>query len=64
VVLRAGTQVTGVELLDHVRTHLARYKVPRAVDFVTALPRNANGKIQKFEIRDKEWAGHPSRIQG
>ena len=33
------------------RTHLARYKVPREVVFVDQLPRNATGKILKRELR-------------
>ena len=35
----------------YVRDHLARYKVPRAVTFVDALPRNATGKVLKRELR-------------
>jgi fatty-acyl-CoA synthase len=44
--------------------HIARFKVPKAVEFVDALPRTATGKPQKFELREQEWAGHSSRIQG
>jgi fatty-acyl-CoA synthase len=34
------------------------------VDFVEALPKTSTGKMQKFALREKEWAGHVSRIQG
>jgi fatty-acyl-CoA synthase len=64
VVLRAGEQVTERELLDHVRTYLAGYKTPGAVEFIIALPKTSTGKTQKFELREKEWAGHTSRIRG
>ncbi len=51
VSLERGAQLSEAELQDHVRTHLARYKVPREVVFVEALPRNATGKILKRELR-------------
>jgi fatty-acyl-CoA synthase len=38
------------ELKDWVRTHLARYKVPREIVFLDELPRNATGKIMKREL--------------
>ncbi len=38
------------ELKDHVKTNLARYKVPREIVFVDELPRNATGKILKREL--------------
>ena len=38
--------------------------MPKAVEFIDELPRTATGKPQKFALREKEWAGHSSRIQG
>ena len=40
------------EIIDHCRKHLASYKKPTAVVLAGALPRNANGKVQKFKIRE------------
>ncbi len=54
VVLRADAEATAKELQDHVRDHLARFKVPREVVFVDALPRNAAGKVLKRELRARE----------
>jgi fatty-acyl-CoA synthase len=51
VSLESGTQLSEAQLQDHVRAHLARYKVPREVVFVDQLPRNATGKILKRELR-------------
>ena len=50
--------------IDHVRGRIARYKAPDEVDFVDELPKTSTGKIQKFELRDREWAGQTSRIKG
>ncbi|MEC7946870.1 MAG: AMP-binding protein [Myxococcota bacterium] len=50
VVLHEPTETTA--LLDHCRTRLARYKQPRELRRVGALPRNTMGKVQKHRIRD------------
>jgi enamine deaminase RidA (YjgF/YER057c/UK114 family) len=39
------------ELQDFVKAQLAPYKYPRAVEFVTALPRTLTGKLQRFKLR-------------
>jgi fatty-acyl-CoA synthase len=64
VVRRPGADVSEAGLIEHLRTHIARYKSPKAIEFVDALPRTSTGKVQKSELREKEWAGHTSRIQG
>ena len=64
VVLRAGTSATQQELIAHVRTKIAGYKAPREVDITIELPKTSTGKIQKFMLRDKEWAGHGQRVKG
>jgi fatty-acyl-CoA synthase len=57
-------EVSEAELIAHVRKHIAHFKSPKAIEFMAALPRTGSGKVQKFELREKEWAGHTSRIQG
>lgn len=52
VQLRPGGGAEPDELLAFVRERLAGYKVPRAVTFVTEFPTTANGKIQKFRLRE------------
>jgi fatty-acyl-CoA synthase len=64
VVRRPDSELTEAELIAYLQTHIARFKVPKAIEFVEYLPRTSTGKLQKFAIRDKEWAGHSSRIQG
>jgi acyl-CoA synthetase (AMP-forming)/AMP-acid ligase II len=53
--------VTEAELIAFCREHLAHFKCPKAIEF-GELPKTSTGKIQKFRLREKEWAGHPSRI--
>ena len=48
--LKAGATVTAAEIIDHCRAHLAHFKVPRYVEFVT-LPKTSTGKIQKAVLR-------------
>jgi fatty-acyl-CoA synthase len=57
VVLRAGQSATQEELIEYVRTKIARFKAPRAIDIVVELPKTSTGKIQKFVLRQPEWAG-------
>ncbi len=47
VVLEPGAQLTADDIRAQVRRNLARYKVPRDVVFLDALPRNATGKVIK-----------------
>lgn len=49
-----GDPELAAELQAFVRRFLARYKYPRAVEFMTALPRTETGKIQRFKLRDLE----------
>jgi 2-aminobenzoate-CoA ligase len=56
VVLKAG--VTGdadcvKRLQDHVKTVIAPYKYPRAVNFIEALPKTQTGKVQRFKLRQR-----------
>ncbi|MCL7377891.1 fatty acyl-CoA synthetase [Streptomyces sp. 35G-GA-8] len=46
-------EVTEAELLAHAREKLARFKVPKRIVFMAALPRNASGKILKRELRER-----------
>jgi fatty-acyl-CoA synthase len=64
VVLRAGTSATQQELIAHVKTKIAGYKAPREVDISVELPKTSTGKIQKFILREKEWAGQGQRVKG
>jgi acyl-CoA synthetase (AMP-forming)/AMP-acid ligase II len=51
VVLRPGHSATAAELTEHCRRQLARFKVPKDVSFLEALPRNPSGKVLKRDLR-------------
>jgi acyl-CoA synthetase (AMP-forming)/AMP-acid ligase II len=57
VVLREGAEATADELVEHCRSQLAKFKVPKAVSFLAALPRNPSGKVLKRELRGSEQRG-------
>ena len=46
--------ITAEELLAHLGEHLARYKIPHQVEFVTALPISAAGKVVRRELRKEQ----------
>lgn len=58
VVLRpghAGSEALTRDLQDHVKKVTAPYKYPRAIDYVTELPKNASGKLLRRVLRDAEY---------
>jgi acyl-CoA synthetase (AMP-forming)/AMP-acid ligase II len=57
VVLRANAETTAPELIAFARTRIAGYKVPKSIDFVGILPRNAAGKILRRDLRAPYWEG-------
>jgi fatty-acyl-CoA synthase len=64
VVLSPGESADEATLIDHVKSKIARYKAPKAVEIVEELPKTSTGKIQKFELREKEWGEGGARIKG
>ena len=51
VVLRPNATASSDELVEHCRLQLARFKVPKEILFLEALPRNPSGKVLKRELR-------------
>ncbi|MCL1911309.1 MAG: AMP-binding protein, partial [Leptospirales bacterium] len=52
IVLNDGESVTEEEIKDYVKSHMAKHKVPRYVEFVAEFPMNAAGKILKYKMRE------------
>ncbi len=53
VVVRDQQSVSEDDLREHVKSHLARYKVPRDFVFLDELPRNATGKVLKRDLAER-----------
>ncbi len=51
VVLRPGSSATAEDVIGHCRERLARFKCPRSVRFMDALPLTATGKVARRELR-------------
>ena len=61
VTLKPGAAVEADELRAFARERLAAFKVPKTVEFCD-LPKTSTGKIQKFVLREREWAGREKRV--
>jgi acyl-CoA synthetase (AMP-forming)/AMP-acid ligase II len=62
VVLKPGAQATADDLVAVCRDRIAGYKLPRSVDFVNELPKNASGKLARKEVKERYWAGQERRV--
>jgi acyl-CoA synthetase (AMP-forming)/AMP-acid ligase II len=62
VELSSGTTATEEELIAWCKERLARYKCPKSVDIVAALPRNPTGKLLKRELRKPYWENQDRAI--
>jgi fatty-acyl-CoA synthase len=63
VTLNEGAAATPEEIIAFCRERLAHYKCPDQVEF-GPLPKTSTGKIQKFVLRDREWADQDKRVGG
>ncbi len=61
VTLKPGQSATEAEIIAFCRERLAHFKCPASIEFGD-LPKTSTGKVQKFVLRDKEWAGRAKRI--
>ncbi len=53
VALKSTARITEPELIDFLRSRINKIKLPRQVIFLEALPRNAYGKVQKLDLRNR-----------
>jgi len=61
VKLGAGLTATERQIIDFCRQNLPHFKAPASVEF-TDLPKTSTGKVQKYILREKGWAGHEKRV--
>ena len=53
VVVRDGARLSAETVRGHLTDRLARYKIPKTIEFVTDLPRNASGKLLRRPLRER-----------
>ena len=51
--MKPGRTMTAEEVIEHCKAHLASYKKPKYVEFISELPRNPSGKILKRVLREQ-----------
>jgi fatty-acyl-CoA synthase len=62
VILKPGASADAAEIIEHVKSRLARFKAPDDIVFPDELPKTSTGKIQKFVLREAEWSDKTTRI--
>lgn len=61
ITLKKDTSLSAGEIIDFCKVNLARFKAPKAVEFME-LPKTSTGKIQKYVLRDLEWGNREQRV--
>jgi acyl-CoA synthetase (AMP-forming)/AMP-acid ligase II len=59
---KAGATIDSDSVISWARERIAGFKVPRSVDVVVALPRNASGKILRKDLRAPYWEGYDRQV--
>ncbi len=62
VALKPGTRASEEELIRFCKARIARYKAPKSIDFVDALPKTGSNKIHKAVLRDRYWQGYGKKV--
>jgi len=60
VVVRPGETLTAQEIEKYCQRKLAKFKIPKEIEFIDQLPRNPSGKVLKRELRGRHTAGQKS----
>jgi acyl-CoA synthetase (AMP-forming)/AMP-acid ligase II len=62
IVLKAGASLDKEAIVGFARARIAAYKLPKSIDVVTELPRNASGKLLRRVLREPFWHGQARRV--
>ena len=53
IVLKKDASLTKEEMIEYIKSHMARHKVPQYIEFVDSFPMNAAGKVLKYKMREE-----------
>jgi len=62
IIAKSGTHPTEKDIISFCRERMAHFKCPKRVEFVKELPKTSTGKIQKYILREREFAGREKRV--
>ena len=62
VVAKPGMEIDANDVIAYTREQLAAFKVPKSIDVIPELPRNASGKILRRQLRDPYWKGQERQV--
>jgi len=55
-------KLSSEDVIEYARSKIARYKCPKSVEFIDALPRNASGKVLRKDLRAPYWVGKDRHV--
>lgn len=59
---KPGAEINAEDIIAWSRERIAGFKVPKTIDVIPALPRNASGKILRKDLRAPYWAGRERQV--
>ena len=62
IVLRPGESPAPSDIIDFTQNDIASFKKPKHIEFLSEIPKNAQGKVLRRAIREKHWAGRTRRV--
>jgi acyl-CoA synthetase (AMP-forming)/AMP-acid ligase II len=62
IVLKADKTLKADDIIDFAGNHLAHYKKPRRIEFVSFLPRTPSGKVLRRKLREPYWQGRDRKV--
>ena len=54
IALKPNESLSDEDIINHCLKNLAKFKIPKSVEFIEALPRNATGKVLKRTLREQK----------
>ena len=62
IVAKPGQEVDAASVIEWTKERLAGFKVPKTIDVIDVMPRNASGKILRKDLRAPYWEGRERQV--